>query len=225
MYGLTATPMRKNNDENLIYVYIGNILSEIPSDYLNSDKSATIQINIRNTKLQVPFDYKVDDYETLSRILVHDTARNQLIVDDLKKVTDQKKTVLLLTERKAHIEVLNLYLKEQFETISLSGDDSKGSQLSKMKQIRAGHFQIVLSTGQFFGEGIDVDRFDCLFLVYPFAFKGKLIQYIGRITRSNQLPVIYDYRDRQISYFEKLFKKRNRFYNDIRKANQVTLDL
>ena len=224
LYGLTATPMRKNNDENLIFVYIGNILSEIPSEYLDSNQPETIHINIRETSLQAPFDYRIDDYETLSKILVFDTGRNQLIVDDLKKVMNQKKTVLLLTERKAHIEVLNLYLKERFETITLSGDDSKGSQQSKMKQIQAGHFQIVLSTGQFFGEGIDVDQFDCLFLVYPFAFKGKLIQYIGRITRSNQLPVIYDYRDRQIEYFEKLFKKRNRFYEEIRKANQITMD-
>jgi len=92
-----------------------------------------------------------------------------------------------------------------------------------MKQIRAGHFQMVLATGQFFGEGIDVDRFECLFLVYPFSFEGKLIQYIGRITRNEKKPVIYDYRDRQIAYFEKLFKKRNRFYDKIRKANQITL--
>src|SRR5699024_11397176 len=125
--------------------------------------------------------------------------------------------VLLLTEQKAHIDVLNLYLKNQFESITLSGDDYKRSKPSKMKQIHAGHFQIVLTTGQFFGEGVDVDRFECLFLVYPFAFKGKLIQYIGRIMRSNELPVIYDYRDRQIDYFEKLFKKRNRFYEEIRK--------
>jgi superfamily II DNA or RNA helicase len=224
LYGLTATPMRKNNDENLIYVYIGNIISEIPSEYLDSDQSATIQINIRETSLQAPFDYRIDDYETLSRILVYDTARNQLIVDDLTKVVEQKKSILLLTERKAHIEVLNLYLKDRLETITLSGDDSKGNQQSKMKQIQSGHFQIVLSTGQFFGEGIDVDQFDCLFLVYPFSFKGKLIQYIGRITRSNQLPVIFDYRDRQIGYFEKLFKKRNRFYDEIRKANQITMN-
>ena len=72
--------------------------------------------------------------------------------------------------------------------------------------------------------GGGIYRFGYCFLVYPFAFKGKLIQYIGRITRSNQLPVIYDYRDRQIDYFEKLFKKRNRFYDELRKANQVTLD-
>ncbi len=224
LYGLTATPMRKNNDENLIYVYIGNILSEIKSDFLDDTKTKTIQINIRETDLQAPFDYRIDNYETLSRVLVYDTGRNQLIVKDLAEVVDQKKSILVLTERKAHIDVLNLYLKDRFETIALSGDDSKRSQESKMGQIKAGHFQIVLTTGQFFGEGIDIDRFDCLFLVYPFSFKGKLIQYIGRITRSDKLPVIYDYRDRQIDYFEKLFKKRNNFYEQIRKANQMTLE-
>lgn len=156
---------------------------------------------------------------------MYDTTRNQLIVNDLTKVIDDQKAVLLLTERKAHIKVLNLYLKNRFETIALSGDDSRRSKQSKMKQIKAGHFQIVLSTGQFFGEGVDVDQFDCLFLVYPFSFKGKLIQYIGRINRSNRLPMIYDYRDRQIDYFEKLFKKRNRFYEKIRQANQMTMDL
>lgn len=47
LYGLTATPMRKNNDENLIYVFIGKILSEIKSDFLDDAKTKTIQINIR----------------------------------------------------------------------------------------------------------------------------------------------------------------------------------
>ncbi len=223
LYGLTATPMRKNNDEDLIYVFIGNILHEITPDYLDDSKSGTVRIHIRETALQAPFNYKIDDYETLSRILVYDTGRNQQIANDLAEVMDQNKSVLVLTERKAHIDVLNLYLKDRFETIALSGDDSKQSQQSKMKQIKAGHFQILLTTGQFFGEGIDIDRFDCLFLVYPFSFKGKLIQYIGRVARSNMLPEIYDYRDKQIDYFEKLFRKRNRFYDQIRKANQVTL--
>jgi len=225
LYGLTATPMRKNNDESLIYVYVGKILHEIKSDFLNDKKSSTIHINIKETELQVPFDYQIDQYETLSRILVYDTRRNQQIVHDIVNVINDHKSILLLTERKAHIQVLNLYLKDKFETITLSGDDSKKSQQSKIKQIKEGHFQIVLSTGQFFGEGMDIDRFDCLFLVYPFAFKGKLIQYIGRIMRSDKVPIIYDYRDRKIKYFEKLFKKRNKFYDKIRKANQITLNL
>ncbi len=225
LYGLTATPMRKHNDERLIYTFIGNILSEIPSDYTDKHKSPSLSIKIRETELSVPFDYRTDAYETLSRILVHDTRRNQLIMDDLEVAITHRRSVLLLTERKDHIQVLHHYLKNRFETIALSGDDSKRSQNSKMAQIRTGHFQLVLSTGQYFGEGIDIDRFDCLFLVYPFSFTGKLIQYIGRIARSEKPPVIYDYRDRHIEYFERLFKKRNRYYNKIRKGSQMMLGL
>jgi hypothetical protein len=51
-----------------------------------------------------------------------------------------------------------------------------------------------------------------LFLVYPFSFEGKLIQYIGRVQRSEVTPVIYDYRDHRIDYLEKLFQKRNAYY-------------
>ncbi|MDZ7694623.1 MAG: DEAD/DEAH box helicase family protein [Balneolaceae bacterium] len=58
LYGLTATPMRKNNDEDLIYVYIGNILSEITADLLDDEKPSTIRIDIRETGLQAPFDYR-----------------------------------------------------------------------------------------------------------------------------------------------------------------------
>jgi len=54
-------------------------------------------------------------------------------------------------------------------------------------------------------------------------FKGKLTQFIGSVNRTKAIPVIYDYRDHKIGYFEKLFKKRNQFYNEIRKANKMTL--
>ena len=40
LYGLTSTPKRKNNDEKLIYAYLGDIVHEIPRDYqvLQKDK-------------------------------------------------------------------------------------------------------------------------------------------------------------------------------------------
>jgi len=53
--------------------------------------------------------------------------------------------------------------------------------------------------------------------VNPFAFEGKLIQYIGRIQRSENPPVIFDYRDARIDYFEKMFKQRNRYYKKLLK--------
>lgn len=217
LYGLTATPKRKNNDEKLIYVYIGNILYNAEQLEQIQQNKTKAEINIRKTTLYAPFDYKIDKYETISRILIHDTQRNSLIIHDLEKNAGRFKTVLVLTERKAHVEILNLYLKDKFETITIHGDDSEKSRQIKLEQIKQGHYKIVISTGQYFGEGVDIDILECLFIVYPFAFEGKLVQYIGRIQRSGKPPVIFDYRDSEIDYFDKMFKQRNRYYRKLLK--------
>jgi len=157
LYGLTATPKRKNNDEKLIYVYIGNILYQVDQKEELRQQSAGSEINVIETNLFAPFDYKIDNYETISRILIHDTQRNALIVRTIVENAERFKTILVLTERKAHVDILNLYLKDKFETITIHGEDSERSRKSKMEQIKLGHFKIVISTGQFFGEGVDVD--------------------------------------------------------------------
>ncbi len=217
LYGLTATPKRKNNDQKLIFVYIGNILHQVnQTDYL-AEKNIKTEINIKETELFAPFDYKIDKYETISRILVYDTLRNSLILKDIEENANRFKTILILSERKAHVDILNLYLKDMYETITIHGEDSESSRKSKIEQIKQGHFKIVISTGQYFGEGIDISNLECLFIVYPFAFEGKLIQYIGRIQRSEKRPVIFDYRDAKIDYFEKMFKQRNRYYKKLLK--------
>jgi superfamily II DNA or RNA helicase len=217
LYGLTATPKRKNNDEKLIYVYIGNILYNADQIDQIRQKQTNIEINIRETDLYAPFDYKIDKYETISRILIHDTHRNSLIIEDIEKNINRFQTFLILTERKSHVDVLNLYLKDKYETITIHGDDSESNRKSKIEQLRQGHYKIVISTGQFFGEGIDLNNLECLIIAYPFAFEGKLIQYIGRIQHSGNPPVIFDYRDSKIDYFEKMFKQRNRYYKKLLK--------
>lgn len=73
----------------------------------------------------------------------------------------------------------------------------------------------MITTGQYFGEGSDLSNISSLFLVYPFSFKGKLIQYIGRVQRSEINPTIYDYRDIKIDYLNKLYLKRNTYYRQI----------
>lgn len=217
LYGLTATPKRKMNDEKLIYVYIGEIISNIKTLEQIHQQQA-IHIYIRPTSLNVPFQYQSDNFEYLSRILIYDTKRNELILQDIEKEIDQRKRVLILTERVDHVQVLDLYLNKKYETITLTGEDSQRVRKSKFAQLAQGHFQILISTGQFLGEGIDIPQLEVLFLVYPFAFEGKLIQYIGRVMRSSTPPIIYDYRDIEVEYFEKLFIQRNRHYKKLRKG-------
>ena len=215
LYGLTATPFRKYNDDKLIFAFLGDIISEVQSNEIENFKHA--QIIVRNTDLDVPFNSKTDNFETLSKILVHDSERNKLILNDIKSELSKGKRIAIITERKEHIDTLYLFLKQSYEVITLSGDDSETNRKSKWQTLHQGNFQILITTGQYFGEGSDLSNISSLFLVYPFSFKGKLIQYIGRVQRSEINPTIYDYRDIKIDYLNKLFLKRNTYYRQITK--------
>lgn len=217
LYGLTATPERKNNDEKLIFIYLGEILHTIEksaqSGIENSKFNDSPEVFIKETKLEVPFKVKTDNAQLLYRILIFDSDRNKQIAEDIKKEVEKGLKCLVLTERKEHIEVLNYYLKKEYETIELSGSLPEKQRKEKIKQIQDGNFQILLATGQLIGEGTDFHNLDCLFLVFPFAFQGKLTQYIGRVQRgSGKQNKVYDYRDAKIDYLDRLFKKRLKYY-------------
>ena len=219
LYGLTATPFRKYSDGRLIFMHLGEVIAEIRTNELSASNHP--KVIIRNTHLDVPFNAKTDRFETLSKILVHDSERNKLILQDVVVELNKGKKVVILTERKEHIDTLQQYLKQSFETITLSGDDSESSRNTKWKLLKAGSYQALITTGQFFGEGSDLQNTQCLFLVYPFSFEGKLIQYMGRVQRSEISPTIYDYRDIKIDYLNRMFLKRNVYYRKLEKQRTL----
>jgi superfamily II DNA or RNA helicase len=222
-YGLTATPFRKGNDEKLIFISLGEIIAEVKTNDIENYKRPRIVIS--NTSFQVPFNPKTDPFETLSKMLIHDSARNKLILKDVTGQLNQGRKAVILTERKEHIEALNQFLKQSFETVTLSGEDSETSRKAKWKILDEGHYQALITTGQFFGEGTDLQNASCLFLTYPFSFKGKLIQYIGRVQRAEITPIIFDYRDIHIDYLNRLFLKRNKHYRHFDKQDTLFAEI
>jgi len=215
LYGLTATPKRKHNDEKLIFVFIGDIIARVETTDFKPMSSITAQLPeviVRTTKLTIPFKFKTDLFQLLAKVICFDTGRNQLIVEDILNQTTTGKKVIILSERKEHLEMINLYLKGKCETIVISGDDSVRARKSKIKQIEDGYYQAILSTGQFFGEGIDIRGITCLILAFPFSFEGKLMQCIGRLRDVGAQKYIIDYRDQEIPFLERQFKQRERYY-------------
>ncbi len=221
LYGFTATPIRKNKDEKLIFIHIGDIIHEVIIP-ITSNQNKQLSVTIQSTELFAPFNVSTDKIETLINILIHDTARNEMIVQDIKREVRTGRKILVLTERKAHVDLLHQYLKSTCETITLTGEDSEQSKKAKLQLIDSGEFQVLIATGQFIGEGTDIGVLDCLVLAYPFSFEGKLVQYIGRVQRSPVAPIIYDYRDCRIEYFNNVFKQRNKYYRKLMKSGQLT---
>ena len=126
-----------------------------------------------NTNLNVPFNSKTDHFETLSKILIHDSERNNLISKDIQHELDRGKKAVIITERKEHIQVLYQYLKNHYEIIPISGDDSISSRNSKWKSIEQGNYQGIMTAGQFFGEGTDIRVYLACFLYILFHLKAS----------------------------------------------------
>lgn len=219
-YGLTATPERKHKDEKLIYLFIGDIIAEFGESFVQPTLQSSerqilpAQTNrnvvVHTTDLEVPFSFTTDNYQLLARIVSFDQARNRLVLEDVKRSVTAGKKTLVLSERKEHLEVLNMYLKGHCETILVTGDDSTASRKSKFAQIASGHYRVILATGQLLGEGMDVPDIETVILAFPLAFEGKLAQYIGRI-RGDQ-KTVYDYHDAKTLFLDRQFKKRKKFY-------------
>src|SRR5204863_6237233 len=84
IYGLTATPKRKHNDESLIYLFIGDILCEMQGSPETRDKgvssaASNTTVITRETDLEVPFKFTTDNYQLLDKLICFDTDRNRMI--------------------------------------------------------------------------------------------------------------------------------------------------
>lgn len=169
---MTATPFRKYNDGKLIFIHLGNIISEIKPQQIENFQQA--RIIVRNTELDIPFNSRTNRFETLSQILIHDSTRNKLILNDITKELDAGNKVVVITERKEHIDTLNQFLKQRYETVTLSGDDSKSIREQKWKVLKEGNYQVLITTGQFFGEGMTYKMYRGYFLSIRFHLRASL---------------------------------------------------
>lgn len=70
---------------------------------------------------------------------------------------------------------------------------------------------LVVATGHLIGEGFDCPALDTLFLAGPVSFKGRLVQYAGRILRAypgKRTAEIHDYHDVEMPVLAAALAKR-----------------
>lgn len=115
--------------------------------------------------------------------LMNDEARTERIRRILVKLVKVLgRTVLVLTQRRHHVSVLNAqFLEHGIDSVAMLGGESHDlGDIAKK--------EVVVATYQLVSEGFDMPTLNTLVLAMP---KGDLTQVIGRITRGGpQAPIV-----------------------------------
>jgi superfamily II DNA or RNA helicase len=70
---------------------------------------------------------------------------------------------------------------------------------------------VLAATGSFLGEGFDCPPLDTVFMVFPIAFRGRVVQYVGRILRpldGKSSVEVHDYVDAKSPVLARMYRKR-----------------
>ena len=223
VYGLTATPIRKDGQHPIIYMQCGNIRYRVSNKELKQNKEMEHTVIVKKTNYRyIPKEVK--DKILISEILT-DIAqcdyRNNIIVNDIKDVVEQNRVPIVLTERIEHLEILRNKLEKLnlgVPIVIYKGNMGK-KKMKEFKElvINADNeikTRIILATSTSIGEGFDDSRLDTLFLTMPVSWKGRIIQYVGRLHREHidkDKVLVYDYLD-NMKVLDKMYNRRLKGY-------------
>lgn len=244
--GLSATPKRSDGCEYVFKWFIGDIVYQSTNkreglppyiSYINliSKEYKEIVTTNKITGInQIMFSSMISE-------LIRMEKRNEFIINMIKQLlTNNKRKILLLSERREHLLTLKHILdkdKDVCFTYGLFLGQMKISELEKSKAC-----QLILATYQAFGEGVNEKELNTIILATPKKFighlkntkkneSGKLEQIIGRIFRKEHTvihPLIIDLND-NFSVYKTQSRQRSAFYkqhftNAIYKKTNVDTD-
>ena len=164
-------------------------------------------------------DTKIQD---IFRELWANEDRNKFIVKDILNAHREGRECLVLSDRLEHLAILKTALHDQVSHLFMlkggMGKKQLKAVMDDIQNILKNEHRVILATGKFLGEGFDLPYLDTLFLVFPFSWKGTLIQYTGRLGRAyygKKEIQVYDYVDEKVSALYRMYGRRLNGYKGI----------
>jgi superfamily II DNA or RNA helicase len=225
--GLTATPYRRDKLDDLIALQIGptrHVITHSANRGQNGKELATgtqqppLGIDthdlvprpvpvLRVHPTQFAYAGQADPsapggIATIYKTLAADDTRTAQVAADVAEALAKGRHCLVLTQWTGHLDRLARVLHDdRREPVVLRGGmgvKARAAALARLQPEPDGPPLLVVATGPYVGEGFDCPALDTLFLAAPVAFKGRLIQYAGRILRAypgKTTAEIHDYHD------------------------------
>ena len=222
VYGLTATPKRKDRLEKLLFAQCGPIrhtLVDAPTDEVRT-------VKVRRTTVAFPSDAGPrPPIHLVWEALVQDESRIKVIVADLLSCAASGRSPLVLADRKVYLERLQAAFTAEVTGVTchrLDGQMGKKARNEVLRQIDEHYNErkpfVLFATASLIGEGFDLPRLDTLVLAMPLSFKGRLVQYAGRLHRRYEAKcaaLIFDYLDHNHAITSAMFRRRLAGYKEL----------
>ena len=222
IYGLTATPKRKDRLEKLLFAQCGPIRHTL----VDVQAGEVRTVKVRRTTVALPPDVGPrPPIHVVWEALVQDEGRIRVIVADLLSCVATGRSPLVLSDRKVYLDRLQQTFAAQAAGIAcyrLDGQMGKKARGAVLRQIGE-HYDdektfVLFATASLIGEGFDLPRLDTLVLSMPLSFKGRLIQYAGRLHRQHEAKggaMIFDYVDGNHAITNAMFRRRLAGYREL----------
>jgi len=215
--GLTATPIRRDGHQPIIFMQCGPIRFNAARP-----ESAPQKLEVWSKALIASGIPENSPIQEVFRVLVNDAARNRQIAEDISATYREGRKILVLTERTDHLPLLLETLGNDVEhCFVLHGRMSKKQRTSVLKELDSldvSSPRILLATGRLIGEGFDHPPLDTLVLAMPISWKGTLQQYAGRLHREHAGKHdvrVYDYAEMNHLQLARMWEKRQRGYRSM----------
>lgn len=220
VYGLTATPKRQDGHQPIIFMQCGPIRYKVDAKAQAEKRDFEHYLIPRFTAFRSSnADKQVTE---LYKELAENQFRNQYIISDILEALNNKRTPIVLTERREHVLALEEMLSSQCKNVvTLVGTPSQKKRREALERLQAISDEeqlVIIATGKYVGEGFDYPRLDTLFLALPISWEGKVAQYAGRLHRNypgKKNVRIYDYVDIHVPVLERMYQKRVKGYASI----------
>jgi superfamily II DNA or RNA helicase len=222
--GLSATVARKDGHHPIIFMQCGPVRHRVDARAQAAERGIKQRARHRTTEFHLPEALSNLERPPMAAVyaaLASDEARNNMIFDDVLKALEAKRSPLILTERRDHLEYLENRLSRFVRNlVVLKG----GMSAAERKKSRAtlgvceDQERLILATGRYIGEGFDDQRLDTLFLTMPIAWKGTLAQYVGRLHRQHAGKtevLVIDYVDEAVPMLSRMAAKRRTGYRTL----------
>lgn len=222
--GLTATPNRKDGLQKILFLQCGPIQHRMEQE---ADPNIQRVLIVRDISLNLPPDELRMPVHQVWELLANHEERNRIIATDIAEALRKGRCCAVLSDRKEHLAILDRLVCETTPEHSTRvhridgamGKKARATTLANISNLAdSGGGFALLATSSLVGEGFDLPQLDTLFLTLPVSFKGRIIQYAGRLHRECEGKSdvrIYDYTEPEHPLTSHMFRKRMTAYRSM----------